>query len=398
MSGEWGVGNAPLRSRLGRRGALPTGRGAAKGLSVVMPVKSAWLFASPFWNRNSSGLPPSLRCWLSSLQLHAASLHLAIYDFRLSETLATPVVSALRDRATAGVDIRIAFDAGKRTVPFPAAGADPAPPGTSDFVAGIGSNIAARAVTGGDPQLPKLMHHKYIIRDGGTPGAALWTGSTNFTDDSWTLQENNIVRIDSPDLCTFYETDFAELWSRGDIATTGAHDTGSVQVDGLRVGVAFAPGEGRAIDHDIAHCISSMRRRLKVCSMLLTSGSLLGALADCLHQGHIVDYGGIYDQTQMAGVFDQWQGTPAEWKIAAFRHVAAGLTGKRSTPYSPASRHDFMHNKILVCDDVVITGSYNLSHSATENAENVLFLHDAELAERYDNYIGQLVRRYQGQS
>ena len=33
-----------------------------------------------------------------------------------------------------------------------------------------------------------------------------------------------------------------------------------------------------------------------------------------------------------------------------------------------------MHNKIVVADDAVITGSYNLSHSASENAENILIL------------------------
>jgi phosphatidylserine/phosphatidylglycerophosphate/cardiolipin synthase-like enzyme len=53
-----------------------------------------------------------------------------------------------------------------------------------------------------------------------------------------------------------------------------------------------------------------------------------------------------------------------------------------------------MHNKVLVADDTVVTGSFNLSHSATENAENVLLIHDAELAERYSTYIDGLVRRY----
>ena len=53
-----------------------------------------------------------------------------------------------------------------------------------------------------------------------------------------------------------------------------------------------------------------------------------------------------------------------------------------------------MHNKCLVADDVVITGSYNLSHSATENAENVLMIQDRDLADQYDAYVMELVRRY----
>jgi phosphatidylserine/phosphatidylglycerophosphate/cardiolipin synthase-like enzyme len=323
------------------------------------------------------------------------TLHLAIYDFRLSDAVAAPLVEALRDRAAAGVEVRIAYDAGKPNVRFPTAGTDPAPPGTAAFLGRLGNGILTKPITGGDPQMPRLMHHKYVIRDGATPQGAIWTGSANFTEDSWSLQENNIVRLDSPELCRYFETDFAELWSRGDIATTGLHDAGTVQVGGTRVDVSFAPGEGPAIDHEIARYIHQARRRIKVCSMLITSGTILGALCDILQRGRLAEYNGVYDRTQMEGVFEQWRGQPSEWKIQAFQQAAAPLAGKRSTPYLPTSPHDFMHNKVAVCDDVVITGSYNLSHSAEENAENVLFLHDPDLAGRYAAYIDGLVRRYQ---
>ena len=37
--------------------------------------------------------------------------------------------------------------------------------------------------------IPDLMHHKYVVRD----GESVWTGSMNWTTDSWTLQENVVV-------------------------------------------------------------------------------------------------------------------------------------------------------------------------------------------------------------
>jgi phosphatidylserine/phosphatidylglycerophosphate/cardiolipin synthase-like enzyme len=342
------------------------------------------------------GQPPAQVAELLAEFLAAArqSLHLAIYDFRLGDALAEPVLKALRERIAAGVEVRIAYDAGKLATSFRQASADPAPPGTADFVQRIGVGVAHRAITGGDPRIPKLMHHKYVIRDGKSSAGAVWTGSTNFTDDSWTLQENNIVRIDSPDLCVYYETDFEELWARGDIATTGTQDTGSAQVEGAAVRISFAPGDGRMIDHEIAHCIGAARRRLKVCSMLITSGAILGALSDAVARGRIPAFGGLYDRTQMESVFEQWRGTPAEWKIQAFQQITSSFSGKDSAPYTPAGRHDFMHNKVLVADDTVVTGSYNLSNSAIVNAENVLMIHSPELADRYCATIDHLCERY----
>ena len=76
--------------------------------------------------------------------------------------------------------------------------------------------------------------------------------------------------------------------------------------------------------------------------------------------------------------------------------ATAGLVGKASTPYRPDAPHDYMHNKVLVVDDTVITGSYNFSRSAQLNAENLLLLESPALADRYSAYIDHLVARYGG--
>ena len=93
----------------------------------------------------------------------------------------------------------------------------------------------------------------------------------------------------------------------------------------------------------------------------------------------------------------KWQEVPQNrWKISALKEIImrAGLVGKNSAPYTPTGRHNFMHNKILVIDDTVITGSYNFSRSAQFNAENILFIESALLAERYSAYIDHLVEKY----
>jgi hypothetical protein len=79
---------------------------------------------------------------------------------------------------------------------------------------------------------------------------------------------------------------------------------------------------------------------------------------------------------------------------ARSRHSIRRHAGKNSTPYSPTGRHDFMHNKILVVDNTVITGSYNFSRSAQFNAENILIIESAALAETYSVYIDHLIQKY----
>ncbi len=321
-----------------------------------------------------------------------ASLHLAIYDFRLHKPeFARPIVEALRGRAGAGVEVRIAYDAGHADPNQ--VGADPAPDGTAAFLNqnfGSDARVQFKPIHG-----EKLMHNKYVIRDGPTKAAALWTGSSNLTDDSLTLQESNIVRVTgSPGLCNYYETDFNELWTTGQIDSTGVGDTGTVDVEGTAVDVAFSPGEGVHIDAAIAKQIDSTRRRIRLASMILTSHTILGALSDAMHNPGI-DFQGIYDRTQMADVRRQWQQDGHHGGVLAlFDAIASRLAGKDSRPYQPNSPHDFMHNKVVVCDDVVVTGSYNFSRSATFNSENVLIIHSAELAELYCTYIDGLVREY----
>jgi phosphatidylserine/phosphatidylglycerophosphate/cardiolipin synthase-like enzyme len=150
---------------------------------------------------------------------------------------------------------------------------------------------------------------------------------------------------------------------------------------------------------DAPHSSMSSRRSILLmrCSMLLNSGALIAALSDGMRIGRVpVD--GIYDGTQMEEVFQQWQSVPHNhWKIGAIQDIVrrAPLVGKRSTPYSPTSRHDFMHNETLVVDDMVITGSYNFSHSAELNAENLLLIQSEAVAETFSRYIDHLIAKYQ---
>ena len=206
------------------------------------------------------------------------------------------------------------------------------------------------------------------------------------TDDAFTLMENNILEIDSSALANYYAQDFEQIWEKENFDNTGEIRTVPVPLtfsgQSAEARVMFSPGCGLEIDSEIAKRVRAAQRRVRICSLLINSGTLIAELGNLLREGRVaVD--GIYDRTQMAQVYVQWQEVPQNrWKIGALKDIIAraGLVGKNSTPYTPTGRHDFMHNKVLLIDDTVITGSYNFSRSAQFNAENILFIESEPLA------------------
>jgi phosphatidylserine/phosphatidylglycerophosphate/cardiolipin synthase-like enzyme len=337
-----------------------------------------------------------------------ASLDIAIYDFRLLPgALTGQIVDAVRAAAHRGVTVRLAYDKtveagdGATLKAFGDAGGDPAPAGTHTFIAAarLPASVQVRPVTEEaiDPG-HQIMHQKYMVRDAGTPEAAVLTGSANFTTDAWGIQDNNVLVIaGAPDLATAYEQDFAGLWATQKLAGTGAGDAGSLRLGDVNVGYSFAPGEGRITEADIAAVVSA-GSRIRVASMVISSPKILRALADKIAAG--LDVTGIYDGPEMDDVVKQWHkhatSSASQQKLALWQAVAPRLTAKASVPFTADGPHNFMHNKVVVADDTVSTGSFNLSANATRNAENVLRITSGDLAEQYAAYIDGLVRRYAG--
>ena len=84
-------------------------------------------------------------------------------------------------------------------------------------------------------------------------------------------------------------------------------------------------------------------------------------------------------------------------KVNTWKKVAQRLAQKDSIPFDshkPDRPHNFMHNKLVLADDGVIVGSFNLSNHAMGNAENVLLIKDAGLAEQYGAYLTTLIAKY----
>ena len=308
----------------------------------------------------------------------AATLDFAQYDFHLGDTTKAIVAGAIERAHRRGVHMRFTYN-----VDHPAP--MPVPPPSEPDVELIASlPVDGKAIAG----IPDLMHHKYVVRD----GRDVWTGSMNWTDDSWSRQENVIVVVPAnPAIAKAYELDFQQLWATGDVMKSGFVDPR--HEDGLRAW--FTPGHGEDLSARISKLIRRARSRVRICSPVITTGPVLGTLAQVIAD-RSVDVAGCVDATQIREVVQQWSvNRNINWKLPLLEHVMAGpFTGKNSTPYGAGTVHDFMHAKICVCDDTTFVGSFNLSRSGEKNAENVLEIADAEIADRLAAYVDEVRAKY----
>jgi phosphatidylserine/phosphatidylglycerophosphate/cardiolipin synthase-like enzyme len=309
------------------------------------------------------------------------SLDVAQYDFHLGPATAEVVAGAIAAAAGRGVRVRMLYNVDHRNpIPVP-----PPPEPDAALIASLG--VPARGIAG----VPDLMHHKYVVRDDET----VWTGSTNWTDDSWSRQENVILIAESRELAAAFTLDFEQLWETGAVEQSGFVDARPVSVATVKVRPWFTPGHGEDLSHRIATAIGAARQRARICSPVITAAPILATLAQAVSEERL-DIAGCVDQTQVEEVIGQWhENGNAAWKLPLLERVLAGrFSGKRSTPFGAGTVHDFMHAKLTVVDDVVFGGSFNLSRSGEQNAENVLEIHDAELAERLARYVDEVRAHY----
>ena len=306
------------------------------------------------------------------------TLELALYDVRLPGAVGDDIADAIRGAQSRGVEVRLVYNQDHPN-PIPV----PPPPSTDPSI----------LQTLGVPMKPipgdrDLMHHKYVVRD----GRDVWTGSMNWTIDSWTRQEN-VVAVVSGDagVARAYIQDFEDLWRRAEVEGSGEFDAPKAQIRPW-----FCPGRGEDLSQRIAAAIGRARERIRIASPVISASPILATLAQVVSDRRC-QVAGVVDGTQMREVFGQWhENGNATWKLPLIGRVLelGDFSGKQSTPYAPGATHDYMHAKVTVCDDVVFVGSFNLSHSGEQNAENVLEIADAAVADRMAAFIDEIRGRY----
>jgi phosphatidylserine/phosphatidylglycerophosphate/cardiolipin synthase-like enzyme len=213
----------------------------------------------------------------------------------------------------------------------------------------------------------------------------VWTGSWNLTENGTYRNNNHAVLIASTALAENYGTEFEEMFA-GRFGPTSPADTpnphvtitveigeedGTPQTRQIEIETYFAP-EDEVASRIIAE-IGQAQSRIRFMAFVFTSDEIAGAMLERAQAGVVVQ--GVMEARNAERSYSEYERLRAE--------VHDVLPD--GNPY-------IMHHKVIIIDDeTVILGSYNFTASAGEdNDENLLVIHDAEVAALFVAEFGRV--------
>lgn len=278
------------------------------------------------------------------------SIHIASFEFDL-----TPVAEALIAAHQRGVDVRWVTDDESGLE------AD-SEPGHGQFAMLRKAGIEIRSDHRG-----ALMHNKFWIFD----GTITWTGSTNITESGIFKQNNNVIVIRSPEVAAMYEREFEEMWEgKFGSRSPSTVDQQRIHLAGSQIQVLFSPED--QVMPVLIGLMENAQKRIHFMAFSFTENALGEAMLQRVGSG--VEVKGIFERTGSETEF-------SELPKFFCRGVEVRQDGN---PY-------FMHHKVIIVDDTVITGSLNFSSNAAQsNDENVIVITHADIAARYEEEFQRL--------
>lgn len=274
------------------------------------------------------------------------TIDVAIYDFGQ----AAPA-HALVQAADRGVDVRVVTDGDE----LDSAGIE--------ILESAGISVEAR------PAGSRIMHHKFAVFD----EHRVWTGSTNWTETGFTMNNNNAISIHSPGLAAQYTEEMEQLLD----GNFGRHkDPSSASkpitlIQGQQVHARFSPQDSPA--DDLVEIISQAERSIYFMVFSFTRSDVVSALVAAQERG--VNVVGIFDESQarMSYSVDEQL---AEAGIPVY------IDGNSNTSGYAGGK---LHHKVLIVDPwmspLVVTGSMNWSTNGNDdNDENMLIISDSRYA------------------
>ncbi|MFK7031911.1 phospholipase D-like domain-containing protein [Flavobacterium oreochromis] len=294
------------------------------------------------------------------------SLDIAIYN-SYSANSTSGIAGAINNAFNRGVQVRLIYDGST----------------SSPMIAHIDTNIPKVASPQGADYT--IMHNKFVIFDANHSDATkplVWTGSTNWTTAQIDGPDmNNVITIQDQALALGYKLEFEEMWGSSSMtpnpsnAKFGQYKTNNTphiyNIGGKTIESYFSPSDG--VTSKIVNAINTANNDLNIATMVITKNEIATAITNKFNSG-VQNTNLVVDTQNPAGNdFPTIQST-----ILPNHAVTDVLSG-------------IMHHKFLVVDNsntlsdpLVLTGSHNWSSGAeTNNDENTLIVHDANIANQY---------------
>lgn len=206
-----------------------------------------------------------------------------------------------------------------------------------------------------------LMHNKFVVIDGVT----IWTGSMNFTFNDAYRNDNNYLRLSASRLARNYTNEFDEMFGGGFGVSDPNTPYPMITVDGTLIETYFSPDDRPAAR--LTELLRSARSSIYFMAFAFTRADLTEAMVERARAGVTVQ--GVFESRQLAA------GADSAWQVLRTAQIDVREDGNSFN----------LHHKVILIDrQIVVTGSYNFSNSAEErNNENLLIIHNAEMAEAY---------------
>lgn len=296
-------------------------------------------------------------------------LDIAIYN-SYSPSASTGIAGAINAAFTRGVAVRVIYDGST----------------TSQMIPLLNSGIPriASPIADGTNQFG-IMHNKFVLFDANDMDSSLplvWTGSTNWTSTQIDgPDKNSVIIVQDQSLALAYTIEFEEMWGSNTMMPNltnskfGYQKTNNTPhtfiIGGKTVENYFSPSD--SANARIISSINSASTDINIATMVETRTDIKNALLGRYNSG-ISNINVLLDNQNPSG--------------NQISNLQAGLAPNHALSYNLSG---IMHHKFMVVDNfnstsdpIVLVGSHNWSTSAeTKNDENILIVHDANIANQY---------------
>jgi phosphatidylserine/phosphatidylglycerophosphate/cardiolipin synthase-like enzyme len=205
-----------------------------------------------------------------------------------------------------------------------------------------------------------LMHNKFMILD----QQVVWTGSWNYTVNGTYRNNNNALVLRSQRAVRAYQTEFDEMFERGEFGARSTEGTATFSQDGTPVKIVFAPEDD--VVGAIVEELGRAQRDIRFMAFSFTQDDI----GDAMRQLGA-------EEVTVQGIFEV-RGSETEFSEMPPMYCAGFDVRQDGNPFA-------LHHKVIIVDDTtVLTGSFNFSANATEsNDENLVIIRDPDLAALY---------------